>query len=202
MELTVAQFTKIFPATKNAGVIVASLNKAFVKFGINTAARVTGFLAQAGHESGGFSIMIENLNYSATGLMATFPKKFTMVTAARCARQPQKIANIIYANRMGNGNDVSNDGYTYRGRGFIQLTGKSNYVSFATALDMSVTNAIKYLETVDGAAMSAAWFWSVNGLNALADQHDIIGMTRKINGGVIGIVGRQDLYNNAKGVIV
>jgi len=103
---------------------------------------------------------------------------------------------------MGNGNDVSNDGYTYRGRGFIQLTGKSNYVSFATAMDMSLLKAIKYLETTEGAAMSAAWFWSVNGLNALADAHDIIGMTRKINGGVIGIVDRQDLYNNAKGVIV
>ena len=162
--------------------------------------RVAGFLAQIAHESGGFNAVIENLNYSAKGLMGTFKKYFpTEELAKQYERQPQKIANRIYANRMGNGPEESGDGFKYRGRGPIQLIGKSNYTAFAKDMFEDWRNVVENPDWVtydkDFALMSAIWFWNKNGLNKEADAGDIKTMTRKINGGYIGLEDRIKHYN-------
>jgi putative chitinase len=159
--------------------------------------RISAFLAQIAHESGGFTAIKENLNYSYSGLMTTFKKYFpTEALARQYQRNPEKIANRVYANRMGNGNELSGDGYKYCGRGLIQLTGKYNYTQLAAALDMSIEDTVAYLETPVGAVSSAGWFWDCNNLNEYADKEDFIGMTKRINGGTIGIADRQRLYNS------
>ena len=125
--------------------------------------RVAGFLAQIAHESGGFNFVIENLNYSAKGLVATFKKYFpTEELAKQYERKPEKIANRVYANRMKNGDEASGDGFKFRGRGLIQLTGRDNYTKFAEALDLDIDSTIAYLETPNGAVASAGWFWDNN----------------------------------------
>jgi putative chitinase len=160
--------------------------------------RIAGFLAQIAHESGGFNFIIENLNYSADGLRKIFSKYFpTAELAAQYARQPDKIANRVYANRMLNGNESSGDGFKFRGRGLIQLTGRDNYTRFATALDMSIEETINYLETPNGAVVSAGWFWDNNNLNSYCDKNDFIGLTKRINGGTIGLSDRQHHYEIA-----
>lgn len=173
--------------------LIASLPVLASKYGINNTLRLAHFLAQTAHESGGFRAIEENLNYSATGLNKIFPKYF--VNAGRDAndyhRQPEKIANVVYASRMGNGNTASGDGYKYRGRGLIQLTGKSNYSAFAKDSEMTLDQAIKHLSTPKGAVESAAWFWAKNNLNALADKDDVVAVTKKINGGTNGLEDRK-----------
>lgn len=160
--------------------------------------RVAGFLAQLAHESGGFNAIIENLNYSKDGLRKIFPKYFpTDELAAQYARQPQKIANRVYANRMKNGDEASGDGWKFRGRGLIQLTGKDNYTRFAEALDMDIDSTIAYLETPNGAVASAGWFWDNNKLNQFCDRGDFITLTKRINGGTIGLADRQHHYEIA-----
>ena len=160
--------------------------------------RIASFLAQIAHESGGFNFTKENLNYSADGLQKVFGKYFSdAATAAAYARQPAKIANRVYANRMGNGDEASGDGYKFCGRGLIQLTGKDNYTKYAAAVQKSLDDAVVYLETPAGAASSAGWFWDVNKLNEFADKDNIIGMTKRINGGTNGLDDRLALYNTA-----
>ncbi len=160
--------------------------------------RVAGFLAQLAHESGGFNATIENLNYSKEGLRKTFPKYFpTDELAAQYARKPEKIANRVYANRMKNGDENSGDGFKFRGRGLIQLTGKDNYTRFAEALDMDIDSTIAYLETPNGAVASAGWFWDNNKLNQFCDRDDFITLTKRINGGTIGLADRQHHYHLA-----
>jgi putative chitinase len=164
------------------------------KFQINTPLRLAHFLAQCGHESGGFRVTQENLNYSAKGLAGIFKKYFpTEAAAAPYARQPQKIANKVYANRMANGSEASGDGFKFRGRGYIQLTGRDNYTQFGKAIgeDMAANpDAVssKY------ALLSAAWFWSKNGLNKLADAGStdatVTSITKRVNGGTIGLADR------------
>ncbi len=164
------------------------------KFQINTPLRLAHFLAQCGHESGGFRVTQENLNYSAKGLAGIFKKYFpTEAAAAAYARQPQKIANKVYANRMANGSEASGDGYKFRGRGYIQLTGRDNYTQFGKAIGEDVaTNP----DVVSGkyALLSAAWFWSKNGLNKLADggasDATVTSITKRVNGGTIGLADR------------
>lgn len=157
--------------------------------------RIAGFLAQIAHESGGFNFVIENLNYSQQGLRKTFPKYFpTDELAAQYARKPEKIANRVYANRMKNGDESSGDGFKFRGRGLIQLTGRDNYTKFADALDMNIDDTIQYLETPNGAVASAGWFWDNNKLNSYCDRDDFIGLTKRINGGVIGLEDRLHHY--------
>jgi putative chitinase len=158
--------------------------------------RVSAFLAQCGHESLDFNVLQENLNYSTDGLLKIFPKYFNSKSAAALARMPEKIANTVYANRMGNGDYVSGDGWRYHGRGAIQLTGKNNYVAFAADLAISLEEAVTYLGTLNGAIESACWFWNKNGLNILADKSDIVGLTKKINGGTIGLDDRKLRFNN------
>ncbi len=146
--------------------------------------------------------LTENLNYSAQGLLKVFPKYFQTDSQAKAyAKQPDKIANYVYANRMGNGDEASGDGFRYCGRGLIQLTGKSNYQNFADSLEMRVEDVPAYLATFEGAAQSACWFWETNKLNRFADAGDIKGLTKAINGGFIGLEDRIKHYEHALHVI-
>ena len=161
-------------------------------------ARLAGFLAQTGHESGGFNFIKENLNYSAKGLQGIFKKYFpTEDLAKQYERQPERIANRVYANRMGNGPEESGDGYRFCGRGLIQLTGRQNYTKLAEDLGISVEETAKYLETPNGAVSSAGWFWDNNNLNQYCDSGDFVTLTKRINGGTIGLADRQHHFDEA-----
>ncbi|KMN32093.1 glycoside hydrolase family 19 [Chromobacterium sp. LK1] len=161
---------------------------------INTRQRLAAFLATIGVESAALSAVVENLNYSAKGLLATWPKRFTAATATAAARQPQVIANIVYCNRMGNGAPASNDGWRYRGRGLIQITGKDGYTAAGAALGLDLAGHPELLEQPANAAKSAAHWWEANGCNQLADTGDMAVVTRKVNGGTNGLAERKALY--------
>lgn len=185
---------------ESALVYLDSLKAAMALHGIDTAERVAFFLAQVAHESAGFTRITENLNYSAKGLAATWPRRFALdgkpnSLALSLHRKPEQIANHVYASRMGNGDVASGDGWKYRGRGLIQLTGKDNYKAASLALycsDLLVTDPNKVLDP-DVAAMTACWFWKSNGLNELADLGNVTTVTRRINGGTIGLEHRAKL---------
>ena len=169
---------------------------------INTPERVAAFIAQCAHESGGFRRLKENLNYKWESLRRVFPKYFpTDDVAQEYAHKPEQIANRIYGSRMGNGDESSGDGFRYCGRGLIQLTGKNNYTKFAESIGMAVEEVPSLLETYDGAVKSACWFWSSNNLNQWADVGDILTMTKRINGGTIGLEDRIKHYNHAMEVL-
>jgi putative chitinase len=185
----------------SALVYLEPLKAAMALNAIDNEKRVSHFLAQLAHESAGFTVVEENLNYSANGLAKTWPKRFANRdgtpndVATRIQRKPELIANNVYANRMGNGHEQSGDGWKYRGRGLIQLTGKSNYRTASFALfdsDFLLSDPDKVL-LPDVAAMTAAWYWSAIGLNDLADDGNIEQITRKINGGIIGLEHREKL---------
>jgi putative chitinase len=159
-------------------------------FGINTELRLAHFLAQCAHESGNFRMFTENLNYSEQGLLNIFKKYFTPAQAKQYARKPVAIGSRVYANRMGNGNEESKDGFNYRGRGCIQLTGKSNYAAFSKFVPDNVVISPDLVSTKYPLS-SAGWFWSINNINALADKDDIISVTKRINGGTNGIEDRK-----------
>jgi putative chitinase len=179
-----------------------ALTQLLPEYGIDTPQRQAAFLAQCVHESGGFQAIKENLNYKATSLQKVFPKYFpTEELALEYAKQPEKIANRVYANRMGNGDESSGDGYRYCGRGLIQLTGKNNYQAFADSIDTSLEDTTEYLSTFEGAVQSACWFWETNNLNELADSGDIKAMTKRINGGYIGLEDRIKHYEHALEVL-
>ena len=182
------------------------------EFEINTPQRIAGFLAQTSHESGGYTMLTENLNYRAATLAACWPNRFAEMVnkkpkkdakgaliptkvALAIEKKPELIANLVYSNRMGNGTAESGEGWKYRGRGLKQLTGKDNYKRCGEALGVDlVANPDLLLEPMF-AARSAGWFWKVNNLSSFADNADIKGMTKKINGGYIGLEQRQALYN-------
>ena len=192
VELNLEKLKKCVPNNKDHAGLMNAFNKVFEKYEINTKERVAGFLAQCGHESLDFTVLKENLNYGAKGLRGTFGKYFPDdATAAKYERKPEMIANRVYASRMGNGNESSGDGYKYRGRGAIQLTGCSNYTAFAKDVGKTIDETIVYLETLEGAIESACWFWKKNGLNEIADKKDITLMTKRINGGTIGLEDRK-----------
>lgn len=171
-------------------------------FEITTVGRVAAFVAQTAHESGGYTAMMENLNYSAESLCKVWPSRFKSVEEAMpYNRNPQAIANKVYASRMGNGDEASGEGWHYRGRGLLQLTGKSNYSAFAQYAGLSVEDAPEYIETPRGAVHSACWFWFSNDLNTYADAGDFVGMTKRINGGTIGLDDRIKHYNHAVEVL-
>jgi putative chitinase len=178
-----------------------ALNKILPDYDINTPERVSAFIAQCAHESGNFTALHENLNYRAVTLRKIFPKYFPDdAIAEQYASQPNKaelIANRVYASRMGNGDEASGDGYRYCGRGLIQLTGKENYSWFAASLEMPVEEVPAYLQTFEGAVQSACWFWETNNLNQWADKGDILTLTKRINGGTIGLDDRIKHYNHA-----
>lgn len=174
------------------------LNKAMDQFFINNTYRIAMFLAQIGHESGGFMDVEENLNYRAERLVVVFPKYFRDVDPNKYAHNPEKLANRVYANRMGNGPESSGDGYRFRGRGFIQLTGHDNYVNFAKDMGIPLLDdAVAYLATPEGACMSAAWFWHKHNLNYYADASDVVEVTRVINGGENGLKERTAAFKEA-----
>ena len=165
------------------------------KFEINTPERIAGFLAQVGHESGGLRFTVENLNYRADALTRVWPSRFPPGIAESYAMQPERIANRAYADRMGNGDEASGEGWAYRGRGLIQLTGKDAYAAFSLAADNEALLNPDLVAEPELAALSAGWFWSRNSLNVLADSKDIVGMTRRVNGGTNGLDDRQMRYS-------
>lgn len=167
-----------------------------VSSGITTPHRIAAFLGQLAVESAGFSVMSENLNYSAEGLRATFPTHFSGADAASYTRQPEKIANRAYCNRLGNGNEASGDGWRYRGAGLIQLTGKDSQTKFAATCAVS-GDVGDYLRTARGAAQSACWYWATNNLNAFADGWQITEISHRVNGGSAGLSDRINLSNKA-----
>jgi len=200
--ITAEQFHKLFPRNPEPAVWAEAMANVFPTYDINTPQRVAAFLAQCGHESGGWTVFEENLNYSAKGLMGIFKKYFpTEELANQYARKPEKIANRVYGGRMGNGPESSGDGWKYRGRGPIQLTGSDNYKAFAKDMFDDWENLYNNPDWVtsdkDFALMSAIWFWNKNKLNREADSGDIKTMTRKINGGYIGLEDRIHHYEQA-----
>ena len=201
MTITIEQLSAALPDVKdeNIELFYESLVAAMEEFGIDSPARMAGFLAQCAHESANFSAVRENLNYSADGLNKIFPKYFKNAgrNAQEYHRQPEKIANVVYANRMGNGDEMSGDGWRFKGRGLIQLTGRTNYTLCGTDLEVDLIESPEYLETPEGAARSAGWYWWKNNLNAFADKNDIVGMTKRINGGTIGLEDRKNHYFHA-----
>ncbi len=200
-DFTKDQLAQIIPGNPYLDHWYDALCEILPDYEINTPQRVAAFMAQCAHESGGFRALKENLNYKAPSLRKIFPKYFPDdATANHYASLPNKqeaIANRIYANRMGNGDEASGDGFRYCGRGLIQLTGKENYTWFAASLDIPVEEASEYLQTFEGAIQSACWFWESNNLNQYADSGDILTMTKRINGGTIGLEDRKKHYNHA-----
>jgi putative chitinase len=174
--------------------VITQIPSVMTTFKIDTALRLSHFLAQCGHESAGFKAVQENLNYGAKGLLGIFKKYFpTEAKALQYERKPEKIANLVYGGRMGNGDEASGDGYKFRGRGYIQLTGKNNYAAFGKAINEDIT-ANPDLVATKYPLLSAAWFWSSNGLNTLADKGaddaSVTAITKRVNGGTIGLPDR------------
>ena len=205
MELTKDQLKQLLPKNPYVDHWHNALSKLLPDYDINTPQRIAAFIAQCAHESGGFTALKENLNYKPATLRKLFGKYFpTDALAEEYCAKPNKqeaIANRIYASRMGNGDEASGDGYKYCGRGLIQLTGKSNYQSFADSLQISSEEASQYLSTFEGAAQSACWFWEANNLNQWADKGDILTLTKRINGGTIGLEDRIKHYEHALHVL-
>ena len=205
MVITLEQLKQLLPGNKHLEYWHAVLIKLLPEYGIDTPRRIAAFIAQCAHESGNFNILKENLNYKPETLIKIFPKYFpTDEMANRYASLPNKqeaIANLVYANRMGNGGPETGDGYRYCGRGLIQLTGKANYLEFSEFSKISFSDIIKYLETFDGAVHSACWFWQKHDLNSYSDKNDILGQTVKINGGKKGLVDRSKRYVNYKKIL-
>ena len=204
-ELTLQQLQQLLPKNPYVAHWHRVLQQLLPDYEINTPHRIAAFVAQCSHESAGFTALKENLNYKAASLRKTFGKYFPDDQIAnQYASLPNKqeaIASRVYANRMGNGPEASGDGYRYCGRGLIQLTGKDNYFWFAASIGVSVEEASEYLQTFEGAAQSACWFWETNGLNKWADAGDILTLTKRINGGTIGLENRKLHYEHALHVL-
>jgi putative chitinase len=193
------QLCKFFEDTEEDSLLpfVDAFNNAFERYEINTPDRIAMFMAQVGHESGGLTTLQENLNYKPERLQQIFPKYFRDVDPNDYGRNPEKIANRVYSNRMGNGDEESGDGYRFRGRGAIQLTGRDNYTHCGNDLGVDLIENPDYLTTPEGAIMSAAWFWNSRDLNKWADEQDVVTVTKKINGGTIGLDERKALFEEA-----
>ena len=175
-----------------------AINNICPNYGIDTPQRLAAFIAQCAHESANFTALKENLNYRAESLMKTWPKRFpSLAIAQQYAKNPEKIANKVYADRMGNGPEASGDGWKYLGRGLIQLTGKENYTKFATSVCKTLEETVVHLGTIEGAVQSACWFWETNNLNQWVDKGDIKTLTQRINGGDIGLADRIKHYQHA-----
>lgn len=203
MILTPRQVKLCCPINVVPGDLAAALNKILPTYNIVTVDEVSAFLSQCGHESLDFTLFEEGLNYSADALHRTWPHRFPDdATSNAYARQPQKIANKVYADRMGNGNEASGDGWLFHGRGAVQITGRNNYTAFARYKKMDLKLVPAYLVTIEGAIDSASWFWTTNKLNAFADKEDIEGLTRAINGGTLGLDDRKKRWGVCLSVLV
>lgn len=198
--ITFGMLSKALPrANSNLLMMYAPLLNHYADiYKVSSPLRIAHSLGQFAHESAMFSKLKENLNYSAEGLVATWPNRFNRSTAATYARKPMLIANLVYANRMGNGDVNSGDGGKYIGRGLIHTTGKSNYMACGTALGLDLVNKPELLEDPKNAVNSAYWFWTANGLNKHADKDDILTITRRINGGENGLQDRIKYVNAFK----
>ena len=204
-ELKKEHLAALIPGNKDVDAWHAALVEVMPKYGINTERRAAHFISQCAHESGEFRIMEENLNYSEKALNAVFGRYFGAApkrNAAEYARNPEKIANYVYQDKfrskggqMGNVNE--GDGWRFRGRGLKQLTGRNNYTGFGKSVGMTAEEAAEYVATPKGAVESACWFWDTNKLNTIADTDDVVKMTKKINGGNIGLADRQARYKKA-----
>ena len=204
LDLTLEQLKQIVPNNPYIEHWHEALCEILPDYDIDTPQRLAAFLAQCAHESGGFKAIKENLNYRPASLVSLFKKYFDLPTATHYCSLPNKqeaIANRIYANRMGNGPEESGDGYRYCGRGLIQLTGKDNYTRYAQSLEISVEEASEHLTTFEGCVQSACWFWEANNLNQWADKGDILTLTKRINGGTIGLEDRIKHYQHALHVL-
>jgi putative chitinase len=203
--LTKEQLAQLLPGNPYLDHWHHALELALPDYDINTPQRVAAFVAQCAHESGGFRALKENLNYKAVTLRKIFPKYFPDdATANHYASLPNKqeaIANRVYGGRMGNGPEASGDGFRYCGRGLIQLTGKQNYQNFADSIETPVEDIPEFLGTFEGAVQSACWFWEANNLNQWADKGDILTLTKRINGGTIGLEDRIKHYEHALHVL-
>jgi putative chitinase len=207
--ITIDQLGKAVPSARadDLTTYLAPLDEAMERFEINTPGRIAAFLAQIAHESGDFRTTEENLNYSGQGLRKTWPSRFTTDAFAQTYnRQPEKIANHVYANRNGNGDEASGDGWRFRGRGLIQITGRANYLAYSVAIaDPSVVTAPDQVAQPPHAALSAGWFWASHGLNALADVGDEASFNQisfKINGGWNGKEDRLQNWAEACAVLL
>lgn len=204
-ELTKVQLKQLLPKNPYINQWHHALSILLPDYEINTPQRIAAFMAQCAHESGEFVFLSENLNYKPATLRKIFSKYFPDDAIANdyCSRpnKAEAIANRVYANRMGNGPEESGDGYRYRGRGLIQVTGKQNYTWFAASLQITPEEAAEYMQTFEGASQSACWFWETNNLNQWADKGDILTLTKKINGGTIGIDDRIKHYEHALHVL-
>ena len=190
MQVTSDQMDQLFPGS---GRFADSINKTANNYSIQY---VPMFVAQIGYESDGLKVFEENLHYSAERLLQVFPRYFNASNVNQYVDQPEKIANRIYANRMGNGDEASGDGWNYRGRGAIQTTGKNNYLLFAQDVGMTLDQVVAYMQTDEGAIMSAGFFWYNNNIDSVGD--DITAVTKKINGGTNGLAQRQTDYLKAQ----
>lgn len=206
--ITLSQFQQMIPTNKEAAEWYDITIDFFEKYNITTPLRIASFMAQCAHESQDFRSLEENLNYSVDSLLRVFPRYFGAGKAdpAAYARNPEKLANYVYmdANRSKSGalgNTQPGDGWKFRGGGIKQLTGRNNYATFGKDLGMTADEAAAYVRTKKGALESACWFWKKNGLEKFADADDIVGMTKKINGGTIGLEDRQSRYTKAKAII-
>jgi putative chitinase len=205
IQITLNQLLQIVPEFTTSKFdkqnIANTLNELFISTSINTLNRRAAFIAQTAVESNSYRAITENLNYSAQGLLKTFPTHFTAAEAAAYARQPEKIANRAYCNRMGNGDENSGDGWKYRGRGFLQLTGKDNYTHCAADTKFDFVGNPDYAATVSGAFVSAVWYWEKHKINDWADKDDIKTVSHIVNGGYNGLSERSFLYATAKKVL-
>ena len=200
--LTKSQLSQLIPGNPYIDNWHHALEQALPDYDINTPRRVAAFMAQCGHESGSFKFLKENLNYRAESLMRVWPRYFPNMDVAKAyAHNQEKIANRAYGGRMGNGPEETGDGWKFCGRGLIQLTGRNNYQAFADSIETPIEDIPEYLQTFEGAVQSACWFWENNNLNNWADQGDMVTLTKKINGGTLGLDDRIKHYNHALHVL-
>lgn len=205
--LTLEHVSAILKGNKQAAEWHKALARQLPKYKIDTPQRIAGFLAQCAHESNNFTVLEENLNYSAEGLQKTWPKRFDAKLAAQVARQPQRIAEIVYAGRMGN--TQPGDGWKFRGQGPIQLTGRENFTNFGMTLNKTAEQVAEYMTTKDGAIESACWYWNSRSLNKWVDTNDFDGLSDVINlghktpkvGDAIGYADRKARYEHALAVL-
>ena len=194
---TPEQLAQIIPNNPYVTEWYDAVSRILPDYEINTVNRVAAFLAQCAHESANFTALKENLNYTAASLSRVWPSRFPPAIAEQYAHNQEMIANRAYCDRMGNGPESSGDGWRYAGKGLIQLTGKDNYTRFAESIETPVEQLPEYLATFEGAVQSACWFWEVNNLNQWADAGDILTLTKRINGGTIGLADREKHYQHA-----
>jgi putative chitinase len=187
MPITEQQLLKILPKARPvAGIFLPALNRAMIRWKIDSRMRQAAFLAQVGHESGQLRNLVENLNYSASALVRTWPNRFNDFSAGAYARQPERIANAVYGGRMGNGEEVTGDGWRFRGRGLLQVTGRANYREAGVELGLPLEKQPELLEQPEHAAQSASWWWAKRGLNEMADAGRIRDIGSVINTGQPG----------------